>query len=114
MYFNIVFNILFLKTLKIYKYIIFVHMCRTINATRLVCSKNDKIVVDSIKDLYRLYLPTIFLMKKLYQYNLVSLLKTDQMKREKPTVLQQKDKNYNYWNLYYVKYHYEVFFLNQN
>lgn len=76
MYFKMLFNILFLKTLKIYKYIIFVHtrMCWTINATRLVCSKNDKIVVDSIKYQYRFYLPTIFLMKKLYQDNLVSFL----------------------------------------
>lgn len=32
-------------------------------------------------------------MKKLYRYNLVALLKTNQMKREKPTVLQQKEKN---------------------
>lgn len=55
-------------------------MCWTIKATRLVCSKNDKIVVDSIKDQYRFYLPTIFVMKKLYQDYLVSLLKANQMK----------------------------------
>lgn len=67
-------------------------MCWTIKATRIVCSKNDKIVVDSIKDQYRFYLPTIFVMKKLYHDNLVSLLKTDQRKRKKSTVLQQKEK----------------------
>lgn len=63
-----------------------------IKATRLVRSKNDKIVVDSIKDQYRFYLPTIFIMNKLYQDNLVSLLKTNQMNRKKPTILQQKKK----------------------
>lgn len=67
-------------------------MCWTIEPIRLVCSTNDEIVVDSIKDQYRFYLPTIYVMKKLYQDDLVSLLKNRQNEKKKNRQFYNKKK----------------------